>query len=706
MLLVMPACSLMAQPMVGPKDRILHEPGVAEPQISQEHLGRLNAVIDRASRLPLPEALQVVLDSVRTIRSLTGISAAMILPGYGLWLGTSGYSNPLLGDTITSDMLFGIGSNTKTFIAATMLQLQEEGVLSLEDPLHKWLPTYQRNQYRYIDSNITIRQLLNHTSGIWDIDEPWVPFVDSLEANPDKFWMPESVLAAFVLPPNFAPGAGYSYSNTNYILAGMIIREATHSSVSSQVHQRFLGPLGLHDTFLAVEDSLAGVRACPWGNLNFTPAPRYDLSGLPITGQYSWIWTAGGMFSKPENMVRWISNLHGGRVLKDSSLAQMQAFSPQSGGYYGLGAYNVKVEGCVLLGHDGMYFGYDSEMMYCPEARVSVAVTTNCNYPAFVYPSLFSVYLHQSASRATDVALNRTYLAPGLDTLWMRAHVANPNGHPLVVEAYYRRAGVVVDSSQFFDDGLHKDSAASDGIWGSTWRMPPGEAYYAADICTHDMADSTHIVTECRFTTAGPLTLDSIGFTKSFGSSYRLKPYVRNNGSSLVVSGATVALRCGDPWVKLIGMTPVLLPDLAPGASAAPNTIIGLSYDSGAHPTFFNIKAAVAVDGWTYWTDSVKVVVTDVAQREMLPLMYSLDQNYPNPFNPSTTIRYALPVRSRVTLTVFNILGQKVKSIVEGEQERGYYEAVFDARNIASGVYIYRLHAGDFVQTKKLCVVR
>jgi hypothetical protein len=89
-----------------------------------------------------------------------------------------------------------------------------------------------------------------------------------------------------------------------------------------------------------------------------------------------------------------------------------------------------------------------------------------------------------------------------------------------------------------------------------------------------------------------------------------------------------------------------------------------------------------------------------------LPQESVLGQNYPNPFNPSTTIRYGLPSRSHVTLTVFNTLGQQVATLAEGEMEAGYHETVFDASGLASGVYLYRLQAGNFVQTKRLLILK
>jgi hypothetical protein len=89
-----------------------------------------------------------------------------------------------------------------------------------------------------------------------------------------------------------------------------------------------------------------------------------------------------------------------------------------------------------------------------------------------------------------------------------------------------------------------------------------------------------------------------------------------------------------------------------------------------------------------------------------LPREYDLAQNFPNPFNPSTVIRYAIPVKSHVLLTVHNLLGQVVSTIVNGEQEAGFHEVKFEALSLASGVYLYRLEAGKFVQTRKLTLIR
>ena len=95
-----------------------------------------------------------------------------------------------------------------------------------------------------------------------------------------------------------------------------------------------------------------------------------------------------------------------------------------------------------------------------------------------------------------------------------------------------------------------------------------------------------------------------------------------------------------------------------------------------------------------------------VRREDEIPKSLSLDQNFPNPFNPATTIRYALPHRSNVTLTVYSTLGQLVATLVNGDIDAGYHEIKFDASGLASGVYFYRLQTGSFVDTKKLLLIR
>jgi hypothetical protein len=103
---------------------------------------------------------------------------------------------------------------------------------------------------------------------------------------------------------------------------------------------------------------------------------------------------------------------------------------------------------------------------------------------------------------------------------------------------------------------------------------------------------------------------------------------------------------------------------------------------------------------------SVNKIITDVEVTEMKPVHYSLNQNYPNPFNPTTKISYSLPIDSKVNVSIYNILGQKVYELVNKSLKAGEYEAVFNASNFSSGVYIYRIKTDNFVQSKKMLLLK
>jgi D-alanyl-D-alanine carboxypeptidase len=552
----------------------------------------------------LAQALQYTLDSVRVAENIKGISAAMIIPGQGLWIGTSGYSVPSTSDTITSDMLFGIGSNTKTFIATTMLQLQEEGVLSLDDPLCRWLPTYRQDQYRYIDSNITIRQLLNHTSGIYNYaGGEWARYRDSLQANPARFWEPESLLAIFMRPPNFSLGTSYSYCNTNYLLAGMIIKVATGTSVSLQLHQRFLTPLNLSSTYLAVEDSLVGVRAHPWGSWDFA-SDNIDFYSFPIISMYSFPWTAGAMFSIPENMVRWIYNLYGGNVLKDSSLTQMLTFTAESGGYYGLGIGKENFDGITMIGHSGGWYGYTSEMLFNPESHLCVATTENSNNVSWwLTPHLLSTYLRYGAP-IYAVSLDKTSFTPVTDTLFATCYLRNPESHPFSIKAYYLLGDNISDSSVFFDDGLHHDSLPGDGLWGTQWVIPPEENMYSLTVTPYDSAaDYSFTLNKVVCFTAGNLmSVDSIMITRISPSWLKAQVWVRNNSHSSPIPSVHADVVTTDPNIKEFNYSDYDYGDLPPAQRSVTPGVFTFKVDTSLKTADLQLSLDITSNDIKYWT--------------------------------------------------------------------------------------------------------
>ncbi len=195
---------------------------------------------------------QEVLDSIVAAQKIMGATAAVLVPGEGIWSGISGNSQP--GVPLTPDMRFGIGSNTKLFIAVALAKLQEQGILSLDDHLSKWLPKYNN-----IDTSISIRQLLSHQSGVFNYTDH-SNFWAHVAADKEKFWTPQEVLF-YVLQPYFKPGTGWQYSNTNYILAGMIIEAATSKTWVQMLHEIIFDPLDMDSTFVGAYETPNGPTA-------------------------------------------------------------------------------------------------------------------------------------------------------------------------------------------------------------------------------------------------------------------------------------------------------------------------------------------------------------------------------------------------------------------------------------------------------------
>jgi hypothetical protein len=314
-----------------------------------------------------------------------------------------------------------------------------------------------------------------------------------------------------------------------------------------------------------------------------------------------------------------------------------------------------------------------------------------------------------SLTYAHDVAFTRSYTGHHLDSVFVTARLTNPLTHSAALSAIVTdTGGVVRDSVLLYNDGMHHDGLAGDSLWECRIPLPSDEGIFKISVRTDDITQGSFrkLPNIGGFATAGPLTLDSVDVTPYRGSAYQVTPYVRNNGSSFTVRGASVTVRCDDPWVSSTTTAGVGLPDLPPGTTMGATSPVYVYLNSGANPTYFNLKAEISIGGVTYWTDSTKRILTGVEKQEALPARYALDQNYPNPFNPATTIRYSLPHKSQVLLAVYNTLGQHVVTLVHGQQEAGSYEVKFDGSNLASGVYFYRLQSGGFLEAKKLVIAK
>ncbi len=320
-----------------------------------------------------------------------------------------------------------------------------------------------------------------------------------------------------------------------------------------------------------------------------------------------------------------------------------------------------------------------------------------------------------SLAHAHDVHVSRNVVAKTGDTVAVRAKVENPEGHALSVSAIIADANnLPADSVILMNDGMHGDGAAGDCIWGATLTIPSEEGFFGISVQTVDQTRGTsrRLPNVRAVTSAGPIRFNGYAFSSadtaaSPGKIMTYRISLVNSGTNVPVPKVTARVRSLDTTV-VIQKAELLYGDLAPGQSSFGTGTQRIRY-SPSRPGGYVVKFSIDIlsDGMIYWEDTFADAVTGVEEDDLpLPNTVALEQNYPNPFNPSTTIRYGLPNRSSVILTVFNTLGQQVATLVQGEQEAGYHEVKFDGSGLSSGVYFYRLRAGSFVQTRKLAIVR
>jgi D-alanyl-D-alanine carboxypeptidase len=345
------------------------------------------------------QTLQQALHRACTNQGIVGASAAAFIPSEGLWIGTFGSSD---GHTpVQPQTPFEVGSVTKTFVAATVLRLAEEGRLSLEDTVDQWLPGLNSIN---ISSDITIRQLLNHRAGLYNFGDD-LDFRLALFSNWSRRWQPEDVLK-YVKAPYFPPDTDGQYSNTGYVLLGMIIRAATGASVAAEMRRTVLQRAALRSTFMGAEESWSGRLANP--HLDFNGDGLHeDLGDRSQTAILTSFWTSGAEISTAGDLVRFGRCLFEGGLLNDASLEAMRAFrSIDIGGYrydYGLGLIRFDILGGEYWAHSGGLFGEYGWFSYCPSTRTCMAVVYN--YPVLKAGPSLPAELLIALSALTDGGL-------------------------------------------------------------------------------------------------------------------------------------------------------------------------------------------------------------------------------------------------------------------------------------------------------------
>ena len=335
----------------------------------------------------LKKELQLKLDELHKAGNFPGATLGVVLANgesFGLAVG---YSDRTAKTPMKPDARMLAGSTGKTFAAATALQLVKEGKIDLEAKVEKYLgsePWFARLPNA---KDITVRQLMNHTSGLvrYEFKDQ---FTKDLTANPEKVWKPAELVSYLIdEKPPFAAGEGWEYSDTNYIMLGMIIEKVTGKRFYEEANRRLVKPLKLSNTIPQDAVRIKGVvQGYAGPNNPFGGKDEMIHDGkFAINPQFEW--TGGGWASTSEDLARWAKMMYEGRAFDASLVPVMVDGVPSKLGpevKYGLGVIIRPTPAGLTYGHSGFFPGYITDMMYFPDQKIAVAVQVNTSVPRSV----------------------------------------------------------------------------------------------------------------------------------------------------------------------------------------------------------------------------------------------------------------------------------------------------------------------------------
>ncbi|MFB9532665.1 serine hydrolase domain-containing protein [Nonomuraea roseola] len=344
--------------------------------------GAAPAAAARQDRPELQKAIEEIVES-----GFVGVSLR-VHDERGEWVGSAGTAELGGAAKPPTNGHVRIGSNTKTFTATLVLQLVAEGKVGLDTPAADYLPEFG------LDERITVRMLLQHTSGVFNFsgevydDGTVTPGIPIPYSTTGKEWMDnrfktyrpqELVELALSKPARFEPGTGWSYSNTNYVLARLLIEKVTGRSVAEEMQRLILGPLGLSGT--VVPDASPEIPE-PHAHAYYRYEDAGEQKTIDVTRQNpSWISSGGDMISTTQDLHTFISALLGGKLLPSPLLAEM--CTPHPTGIpnmdYGLGVFVVNTDGGgTVICHNGAAVGHAALMYGTPDGSKTLIAALNC----------------------------------------------------------------------------------------------------------------------------------------------------------------------------------------------------------------------------------------------------------------------------------------------------------------------------------------
>ena len=350
-------------------------------------------------------ALQARLEKIRAKLSIPGVTVAILWDDGRRWLGAAGRRDVAADKPMTTGTAFALASISKTLTAGVILQLVEEGKLSLGQKVAPLLPAFA------LDPRVTVRMLLDHTSGLPDyflnvkIDRP-------LQRDPDAAWTAERTWK-YVPKWRTKPGKRWTYSNSNYLLLGELVTRVTGRPLATEIRERILDPLGLETAWYqdAEEPRVEGTVAYrlvakAGGGVRYVPvAPAGDV--MPFRSVVTAAAGAGSIAATALDAARWMQAWGGGGVVSPATHKAMLADVARTEALgakipYGLGIQALPIAGRRALGHSGRFLGFRNVVRYLPGEGVTIAVLTNQGVedPARIAEALLKIVLPPLPARS------------------------------------------------------------------------------------------------------------------------------------------------------------------------------------------------------------------------------------------------------------------------------------------------------------------
>ena len=335
--------------------------------------------VQKSDAIQKSDAVQKSINGLVSVDKFPGATASVRQADGRVRNYTAGVADLKTRERMPADSRVRIASNTKMFTATVVLQLVGEGRIKLDEPIETYLPGLVRGAGGIDGRQITVRQLLQQTSGLLDYDdELFADFVNALHT----YYEPHDLLdVAFARAPESKPGEKFVYANTNYVLAGLLIQKVTGRPVGEQITKRIIEPLGLRHTYWSAEGETTIRGTHPRG---YYPAVD-GAAAIDITeSDPSAGWAAGALVGTPSDINRFLTGLLGGKLLKPAQLAEMKktvdapGFDTVGGSRYGLGIATFDLScGGFAWTHGGIAPGYVTYVGIAPSGRsASIAVNS------------------------------------------------------------------------------------------------------------------------------------------------------------------------------------------------------------------------------------------------------------------------------------------------------------------------------------------